>query len=163
MMNIALIILLIVLGIHMLLYIIWKRGDWYLFLFIILVSIGICVILTLISDILSIGFAILVAIYSIYNLINKKARRISYEIKQQIESIHEEYKQEEVDNQITFKNYVLPSGNKIDYINFQTKTFYLLRPYTQDIEKRYNKQIKKYMKELEEVYDGEWSYVIDTY
>lgn len=162
-MNIALIILLIVLGIPMLLYIIWKRGDWYLFLFIMLISFGVCAILALISDILSIGFAILVAIYSIYNLINKKARKISYEIKQEIEYMYEEYKQEEVDNQITFKNYILPSGNKVDYINFQTKTFYLLRPYAQDIETKYNKQIKKYMKELEDVYGGEWSYVIDTY
>ena len=162
-MIIALIILSFVWCILMLLYIIWKRRDWYLFLFPMFLSFIICVMLASISDMLCILVTIIVVIYIIYNFTNKKARQISNEIKQERESIHEEYKKEEADNKITFKDYVLPSGNKVEYIDFNLKTVYLLRPYAEDVEKKYKKQIQKYLDELEKVYGGNWSCVIDTY
>lgn len=163
MMISALIILLLVWCIPMVLYIVWKRGDWYLFLFPMILSFVICVVLTVISDVLSIGFAIMVVIYSIYSLTNKNARRIRNEVKKERECIYEEYKKEEVDNQVTFKNYILPSGNKVEYIDFNTKTIYILRPYVEDIDKKYKRQIQKYLNELEEVYGGNWKCFIDTY
>lgn len=162
-MIIALIILAFVWCVPMILYIIWKRGDWYLFLVLLLISILICVVLALISDVLSICFAIIVAIYFIFNLTSKRARQIANEINKEREEIHREYKKNEADNQVTFKNYFLPSGNKVEYIDFNTKTFYILRPYAENIDRKYEKQIQKYLKELRDVYGGEWSYVIDTY
>ena len=162
-MMIAFTIIVFVWCIPMIFYIIWKRGDWYLFLFPMLISILICRLLALISDMLSIIFSIIVVSYSIYNLTNKKAMKIHNEIRKEREEIYAKYKKEEVDNQVTFKDYLLPSGNKVEYIDFNTKTFYILRPYAENINKKYDKEIKKYMKELTDVYGVGWSYVIDTY
>ena len=77
--------------------------------------------------------------------------------------IFEEYKKDCVNNQSTYKNYVLPSGRKVDYIDFDSRTFYLLRPYNDNLEKRYKKQLKRYLYELETTFGGTWNYVIDTY
>lgn len=162
-MSIALIILFLVWGIPMILYIVWKRGDWYLFLFPMFLSTVICFVLAVISDVLSICFSIMAVIYIVYNLTNKKARQIRNEIKKEREYIYEEYKKEEVDNQVTFKNYVLPSGKKVEYIDFNTKTFYLLRPYEEHIEIKYKRQVQKYVNELESIYGGNWICIIDTY
>ena len=162
-MMIAFTIMVFVWCIPMILYMIWKRGDWYLFLFPLVISILICRLLASISDVLSIVFSIIVAGYSIYNLTNRKARQISNEIRKEREEIYAEYKKEDVDNQVTFKDYLLPSGNKVEYIDFNTKTFYVLRPYAENINKKYDREIQKYLKELTDVYGEEWSYVIDTY
>ena len=94
---------------------------------------------------------------------NKKARQISNEIRKEREKKHAEYKKEYVDNQVTFKDYLLPSGNKVEYIDFNTKTFYILRPYAENINKKYDREIQKYLKELTDEYGEEWSWVIDTY
>ena len=162
-MVIAFIIMLLVWCIPMMLYIIWKRGDWYLFFFPMCISILICAVLSLASDVLSIGFTIIIAIYFVYSCTNRKARQIRNEIKNQREDVYKEYKRDEVDNQVRFKDYLLPSGNKVEYIDFNTKTIYLLRPYAENIDKKYEKQIQKYLKELRMVFGGEWSCVIDTY
>lgn len=162
-MMIALSIMVFMWCVPMILYIIWKRGDWYLFLFPLFISILICRLLATISDVLSIGFSIIVLSYGIYNFTNKKARQISYEIRKEREKKHAEYKKEYVDNQVTFKDYLLPSGNKVEYIDFNTKTFYILRPYAENINKKYDREIQKYLKELTDEYGEEWSCVIDTY
>ena len=73
-MVISCVIMSLVWGIPMILYIIWKRGDWYLFLFPLFISILICAVLSWISDMVSIGFALIVAIYFIYNIISKSSK-----------------------------------------------------------------------------------------
>ena len=80
-MMIALSIMVFLWCVPMILYIIWKRGDWYLFLFPLFISILICRLLATISDVLSIVFSIIVLGYGIYNFTNKKARQISNEIR----------------------------------------------------------------------------------
>lgn len=162
-MVIALIILAFVWIIPMVLYIIWKRGDWYLFLFPMIISFVISSVLALISNVLSIIFAIMVAIYCIYNLTNKKAKCIRREIKLEREALYKDYRKDEADNQVKFKNYILPSGKKIEYIDFKTKTFYILRPYVKNYPQKYKRQIQKYLNELEELYGNGWSYDIDTF
>lgn len=162
-MMIALISLVIIWLIPMIVYIIWKRGDWYLFLFPLFISILICMGLSMISDTLSISFVIIVVIYFVYNLTNKKARRINCQIKKQRDEIYKEYKKNEVDNQAKYKDYILPSGSKVEYIDFNTKTFYILRPYVENIDIKYERILQKNLKELREVYGGEWDYVIDTF
>lgn len=128
-----------------------------------ILSFVICKMLASISDILCIVATAIVVLYIIYNFTNKKARQIRKKIKQEKEFIYEKYKREEVDNKITFKDYVLPSGNKVEYIDFKTNTVYLLRPYVENVEKKYERQIQKYLDELKEVHGGNWSCVIDTY
>lgn len=71
-MIIAMVILLIMWSIPMILYIIWRRGDWYLFLFPMLFSFVICAALSVISDILSIVFALMVVAYAIYGFTKKE-------------------------------------------------------------------------------------------
>lgn len=162
-MVISIIIIWIIFLVFMCIYIILKHQDWYLFLFPMFLLSGICYILSLLSDILSVVFSIGIAGYFVYNLTNKEARKINNEIKQEREKVYQEYKKEEVNNQFTFKNYTLTSGKKVDYIDFNSKTFYLLRPYTENVEKKYKKEVKKYLIELEKVYGGDWNYIIDTY
>ena len=162
-MMIALTIMVFMWCVPAILYIIWKRGDWYLFLFPLFISILICRLLATISYVLSIVFSIMVVGYSIYNFTNKKAMQISNEIRKEREKKYAEYKKEDVDNQVTFKDYLLPSGNKVEYIDFNTKTFYILRPYAENINKKYDREIQKYLKELTDEYGEEWSCVIDTY
>ena len=143
--------------------IILKRHDWYLNLFPMIVLSGISIILSLISDVLSIGFAVFLYLYVVYSFTNKKARNDYYEFEQRKKGIYRKYKENMADNQTTFKDYVLPSGKKVEYIDFNTKTFYLLRPYDENVEKKYKRQIRKYISELETTYGGNWNYVIDVY
>ena len=51
----------------------------------------------------------------------------------------------------------------VEFIDFNTKTFYLLRPYAEDVDKKYKKEIHKYIRELKAVYGEEWNCVIDIY
>ena len=162
-MVISVIMICILFSIFMCREIILKKHDWYLWICFIVVLSGISVILSLISDVLSIGFAVFLYLYVIYSLTSKEARQCYYEFDQRKEKIYKEYKENMADNQTTFKDYVLPSGKKVEYIDFNTKTFYLLRPYDENVEKKYKRQIKKYISELETTYGGNWNYVIDVY
>lgn len=160
---IAYIIITLIWCIPMILYIIRRRVDWYLFLFPLFGSLLFVAILDYISEVLSTSFSIVVLIYIIYKLTNKEAREINNKIKREREEIYKEYKKDIADNQVTFKNYVLPSGKKVEFIDFNTKTFYLLRPYAEDVDKKYKKEIHKYIRELKAVYGEEWNCVIDIY
>lgn len=65
-------------------FILMRLGEVYyelkeIVLFPLVISILICSLLALISEVLSIGFSIIVAGYGICNLTNKKARQISNE------------------------------------------------------------------------------------
>lgn len=160
---IAYIIITLIWCIPMILYIIWRRIDWYLFLFPLFVSLLFVAILDYISEVLSTSFSMVVLVYIIYKLTNKEAREINNKIKREREEIYKEYKKDIADNQMTFKNYILPSGKKVEFIDFNTKTFYLLRPYAEDVDKKYKKEIHKYVSELEAVYGEVWSWIIDIY
>lgn len=141
-----------------------KKHDWYwVFIFPMILLSVVCMLLSIISDKISIAFSLIVCCYVIYSFTSKRARNIYRESRQDKKERYLEYKKNEADGQSGFKDYLLPSGRKVDYINFNTKTIYLLRPYTENIEKRYEKEIKKYIFELEKTYGGKWNYVIDTY
>ena len=113
-----------------------------MFLFPLFISIMICGLLTLISEMLSIIFSFIVTGYIIYSITNKRARKIRNEIKKEREKIFIEYKKEYVDDQEKFKNFSLPSGKNVEYIDFNTKTFFILRPYAENVNKKYEKEIK---------------------
>ena len=57
----------------------------------------------------------------------------------------------------------MPSGKRIDYIDFDSKTIYELKPHNpKQIAKR-KKQLNEYLKEVEELYGPGWKTVLDTY
>ena len=137
-------------------YIYYKRNDWYLFFFPMLVLYGICFLLSYISEICSFSFALVVIFYIAYMLLNKKAKMLRIRIKNEEEEIRQSYKLNK-DNGVTkLKNYVLPNGKKVDFIDFDLQEVWLLRPYTDNVSKKYKKTIQKYENELEKIYGGKW-------
>lgn len=68
-MILALIILWIIWCVPMLLYIIWKRGDWYLFIFPPIVTTIIALGISIFSEILSIIAIIIIHIYLIVSFL----------------------------------------------------------------------------------------------
>ena len=51
----------------------------------------------------------------------------------------------------------------MDYIDFETKTVYELKPYNPRQIKIGTKQLEGYLKEIEEVFGDGWTTVLDTY
>lgn len=77
--------------------------------------------------------------------------------------MHKEYKLNLVDGKKTFKEYRLPSGKRIDYIDFRTKTIYELKPYNPTQIKLGTKQLQNYLEEVESFAGKGWKNVLDTY
>lgn len=77
--------------------------------------------------------------------------------------VHKEYKTGDVDNITKFKEYVLPSGKRVDYIDFETKTVYELKPHNPNQIRNGNKQLQNYLEEIENVFGEGWTSVLDTY
>ena len=79
------------------------------------------------------------------------------------QDVHKEYKQNEVDDLVKFKEYRLPSKKRIDFIDFETKTIYELKPYNPNQIKKGNKQLEGYLREVESLFGAGWTTVLDTY
>ncbi|MBE0450723.1 MAG: SBBP repeat-containing protein [Clostridia bacterium] len=79
------------------------------------------------------------------------------------QEMHKAYKADVVDGITKFKEYRLPSGKRIDFIDFETKTIYELKPYNPNQIKAGTKQLDGYLKEVEEVFGEGWKTVLDTY
>ena len=77
--------------------------------------------------------------------------------------VHKEYKAGDVNNVTRFKEYVLPSGKRVDYIDFETKTVYELKPHNPNQIRNGKKQLQKYLEEIESVFGKGWTSVLDTY
>ena len=78
-------------------------------------------------------------------------------------SVHKEYKSDLHNNISQFKEYRLPSGKRIDYIDFDSKTIYELKPHNPKQIAKGKKQLNEYLKEVEELYGPGWKTVLDTY
>ena len=57
----------------------------------------------------------------------------------------------------------MPSGKRIDYIDFDSKTIYELKPHNPKQIAKGKKQLNEYLKEVEELYGPGWKTVLDTY
>ena len=79
------------------------------------------------------------------------------------QDVHKEYKQDEVNFITKFKEYRLPSKKRIDFIDFETKTIYELKPYNPNQIKNGTKQLKGYLEEVESLFGPGWTTVLDTY
>ena len=77
--------------------------------------------------------------------------------------VHNEYKAKDVNNVTKFKEYVLPSGKRVDYIDFETKTVYELKPNNPNQIKKGTKQLQNYLDEISEIFGDGWTSVLDTY
>ncbi len=64
---------------------------------------------------------------------------------------------------MTGKEYKLPSGKRIDYLDFDNKIVYELKPNNPSAVKSGQKQAQGYVNELIEEFGGEWTIIIDTY
>ena len=79
------------------------------------------------------------------------------------QKVHKEYKSDLHNNISQFKEYRLPSGKRIDYIDFDSKTIYELKPHNPKQIAKGKKQLNEYLKEVEELYGPGWKTVLDTY
>ena len=84
---------------------------------------------------------------------------------------HKEYKQDLVNPGVLEKEFRLPSGKKIDAIDFENKIIYELKPNNERAKKRGQKQAEAYKREVESMkaengdsqYGTGWTVVIETY
>ena len=79
------------------------------------------------------------------------------------QEVYKEYKATDVDNITKFKEYVLPSGKRVDYIDFESKTVYELKAHNPNQIRRGNKQLQNYLNEIEEEFGDGWTSTLDTY
>jgi len=77
--------------------------------------------------------------------------------------VHELYKVGMADNVNTFKEFKLPSGKKVDFIDFNTKTIYELKPHNPASINNGIAQANAYLREVESIYGSGWKIVVDTY
>lgn len=77
--------------------------------------------------------------------------------------VHKEYMSDVADDVNKIKEYVLPSGKRVDFINFENKIVYELKPNNPNQIRKGTKQLAGYLEEIETVYGKGWSSVLDTY
>jgi RHS repeat-associated protein len=82
------------------------------------------------------------------------------------QEMHKAYKAGLDDGINTIKEFRLPSGKRIDFLDIPNRTIYELKPYNPRAMKAGQKQLDMYMKELQTIpeYKGfNWKTVLDTY
>ena len=77
--------------------------------------------------------------------------------------VHKEYMADVADGVNKIKEYVLPSGKRVDYIDFENKIVYELKPNNPNQISKGTKQLAGYLEEIETVFGSGWSSVLDTY
>ena len=77
--------------------------------------------------------------------------------------VHKEYMSDVADDVNKIKEYVLPSGKRVDFIDFENKIVYELKPNNPNQIKKGTKQLAGYLEEIEIVFGKGWSSVLDTY
>lgn len=77
--------------------------------------------------------------------------------------MHKSYKSDKVLEGVREKEFRLPSGKRIDFIDFKKKIIYELKPYNPRAMRQGNKQLEMYRKEVEEIYGGGWKTKLDVY
>lgn len=77
--------------------------------------------------------------------------------------VHKEYKINDVDNIDRYKEYVLPSGKRVDFIDFENQIIYELKPNNPKQIKLGKKQLQGYIDEMKSIDGGDWKGILDTY
>jgi RHS repeat-associated protein len=77
--------------------------------------------------------------------------------------MHSLYKKGVADNITTFKEFTGISGIRPDFVDFNTRTIYELKPYNPRSIKAGINQLDNYQKMFQKKYGGQWKIVLDTY
>ncbi len=77
--------------------------------------------------------------------------------------VHKEYMSDVADDVNKIKEYVLPSGKRVDFIDLENKIVYELKPNNPNQIRKGTKQLAGYLEEIETVFGKGWSSVLDTY
>lgn len=77
--------------------------------------------------------------------------------------VHKEYMSDVADDVNKIKEYVLPSGKRVDFIDFENKIVYELKPNNPNQIRKGTKQLAGYLEEIETVFGKGWFSVLDTY
>lgn len=77
--------------------------------------------------------------------------------------MHSLYKSDVADSVTKFKEFVLPSKKRIDFIDFDSKTIYELKPFNPRAIKNGQKQLSGYLKEISEIYGDGWKTILEVY
>ncbi|MEW6618173.1 MAG: RHS repeat-associated core domain-containing protein [bacterium] len=78
-------------------------------------------------------------------------------------AIHKLFKADEVLEGIRIKEFRLPSGKKVDFIDLEKKIIYELKPNNPSAIKLGEKQLQNYLKEVESLYGSGWKTILETY
>ncbi|HEM3512047.1 hypothetical protein [Streptococcus suis] len=79
------------------------------------------------------------------------------------QDLYKEYKVEDVLDGVREKEFTLPSGKRVDFIDFENKIIHELKPNNPNQIKLGNKQLQGYLDELEAITDYKWTGILDTY
>lgn len=82
---------------------------------------------------------------------------------QQGQAMHSNYKMDIADGVTKFKEYRLPSGKRIDFIDFGSKTINELKPYNPRGINAGNNQLSGYKNEIESIFGPGWNTLLDLY
>jgi len=83
--------------------------------------------------------------------------------------VHKEYKIDAENFTTKRKEYTLPSGKRVDFIDFDNKIIYELKPNNSTQIRNGTKQLQGYLDEITDLgkidpdWAGEWTTVLDTY
>lgn len=77
--------------------------------------------------------------------------------------LHKAYKLDEVVPGVKIKEYPLPSGKKIDFIDLENKIIYELKPHNRRAEKMGLLQLKAYKREVEKIHGKGFTTVLEFY
>ena len=79
------------------------------------------------------------------------------------QKVHKEYRLGEENGVTKIKEYILPSRKRVDFIDFDNKIIYELKPNNPNQIKLGVKQLNGYLEEVEKEFGKGWSTVLDTY
>src|SRR6185503_9276994 len=77
--------------------------------------------------------------------------------------MHTLYHASDVLDKVRIKEFILPSGNRIDFIDLEKKIIYELKPNNPRAIKLGYQQLATYLKEVESIYGTGFKTVLDTY
>jgi hypothetical protein len=79
------------------------------------------------------------------------------------QQMHKSYKADKVLKRVREKEFRLPSGKRIDFIDFEKKIIYELKPNNPQAIKQGRKQLEAYKKEVERIYGKGWRTKLELY
>ena len=78
-------------------------------------------------------------------------------------AIHKAYRADEVLDGVRMKEFTLPNGMRVDFIDLENKIIYELKPNNPRAIKAGLNQLSEYLKEVESVYGKGFKTVLDKY